>query len=265
MDVCTKTGDTKTEVYIMTRECNRMHISTIERLHQLQTTPSFFPVNCYLFEEADSLTLIDTGISLNAKAIYSVIKSFDKPLQSIILTHAHADHVGSLDFLASAFPLAEVSISYRDAALLSGDESLREGETTPLKGGIPKNIKTRPDRLLESGQQIGSLSVIASPGHTPGSISLWHEGSRTLIAGDAFQTQGGLAVSGDTRWQFPFPSLATWDKEVALQSAHQLTELTPDVLAVGHGPLVVAPSFDMRQAVDRFEQLLSSKKRNGYT
>ncbi|WP_035396125.1 MBL fold metallo-hydrolase [Exiguobacterium sp. OS-77] len=237
-----------------------MRVTTIERLHQLQTTPSFFPVNCYLFEEADSLTLIDAGLGINAKALYHYIRKQEKPLGAIILTHAHADHVGSLDFLANAFPLAQVCISYRDAALLSGDETLREGETTPLKGGIPKNIKTRPDRLLESGQQVGSLSVIASPGHTPGSISLWHEGSRTLIAGDAFQTQGGLAVSGDVRWQFPFPALATWDPDVALRSADQLTELSPDILAVGHGPLILGPSYEMRQAVDRFTQVLQTKK-----
>lgn len=242
-----------------------MRITTSGRLRQLRTTPSFFPVNCYLFEEADSLTLIDTGLSFNAKSLYRYIKQQEKPLKAIILTHAHLDHVGSLDKLMRLFPLAELSISKRDALILAGDQTLQPGETRPLAGSLPKGIKSRPDRLLENGQQVGSLSVIASPGHTPGSISLWHEGSRTLIAGDAFQTQGGLAVSGDTRLTFPFPAMATWDKEVALASAHQLAELGPELLATGHGPMIEQPTHEMQEAVERFEQLLHPRSETKHT
>ena len=39
-------------------------------------------------------------------------------------------------------------------------------------GRHTKNIKTKPDLLLEEGDRIGSLEVIATPGHTPGSIAL---------------------------------------------------------------------------------------------
>jgi glyoxylase-like metal-dependent hydrolase (beta-lactamase superfamily II) len=58
--------------------------------------------------------------------------------------------------------------------------------------------------------RLGSLRVIAAPGHTPDQIAFLDERDGTLIAGDAFQTAAGTAVAGVTRWLFPFPALATW-------------------------------------------------------
>ncbi len=52
-----------------------MRVTTIERLHQLQTTPSFFPVNCYLFEEADSLTLIDAASGSTQRRSITIFES----------------------------------------------------------------------------------------------------------------------------------------------------------------------------------------------
>lgn len=50
--------------------------------------------------------------------------------------------------------------------------------------------------------------MVAAPGHTPDQIAFFDERDRTLIAGDAFQTQGGTAVSGVMRKRFPFPAMA---------------------------------------------------------
>ena len=72
--------------------------------------------------------------------------------------------------------------------------------------------------LVEEGDEIGSLKVIATPGHTPGSISLYDEKSGVVIAGDAVVTKGGLFVTGEFRFTFPFPAFATWDAETALKA-----------------------------------------------
>ena len=88
-----------------------------------------------------------------------------------------------------------------------------------------------------------------SPGHTPGHIAFLDVRDRTLIAGDAYQTRGGIAVSGVVRPLFPFPALATWDKPAALASAQALRKLQPSRLAVGHGEVLEEPMTAMDAAV----------------
>jgi glyoxylase-like metal-dependent hydrolase (beta-lactamase superfamily II) len=79
---------------------------------------------------------------------------------------------------------------------------------------------------------------------------------RTLIAGDAFQTQGGLAVAGQLRLLFPLPALATWHAPTALASARRLTALEPARLAVGHGPVLERPGAAMGRVSERFARRL---------
>ncbi|WP_419890893.1 MBL fold metallo-hydrolase [Paenibacillus xylanexedens] len=224
---------------------------------QVTFFPRLFPVNVYLVEEEDGLTLIDAGIPLSLKGILATAQSLGKPITKIILTHAHSDHIGALDHLKEALPQAEVFISRRDARLLAGDTSLLPGESqTPVRGGVPKPkaVLTQPNHLLDDGDQIGSLVAIASPGHTPGHMSFMDTRSRVLIAGDAYQLQGGLAVSGRMRPLFPFPALATWNREAALASAKRLAELEPSVLAVGHGRMLRQPAVAMLAATADAQQ-----------
>jgi len=208
---------------------------------QLTKFPRFFPVNCYLVREDDGFTLIDTAIGGCAPAILAAAKTQGMPIKRIVLTHGHGDHVGSLDALRAALPDAEVLVGAREARLLAGDMSLEAGEPQTKIGGMWQKITTRPTRLLLHGEHVGSLEVVASPGHTPGHLSFIDTRDRTLIAGDAFQTRAGVAVSGTVKLLFPFPALATWNKPVALESARVLRALNPSRLAVGHGEVVEQP------------------------
>src|SRR5207249_3600052 len=125
-------------------------------------------INAYLVEEEDGLTLIDTGMKGNAKRLLAAAVKTGRPIVRILLTHAHDDHVGSLDALHEALPQAEVLISARDARPLAGDLSRDAGEPQQeLKGGL-HGAKTQPTRLLAPGDRVGSLEVHAAPGHTPG-------------------------------------------------------------------------------------------------
>ncbi|MNO37064.1 putative metallo-hydrolase YflN [compost metagenome] len=231
------------------------------KLTQLTTMPRLFPVNCYLFEEDEGVTLIDAGLAISAKGIMNAIDGLgSKPLTRIILTHAHGDHVGALDILKSAYPEAKVFISSRDNRLLRGDVSLDADEPQfPIKGDVPKKISTRADILLEDGDLVGSLRVISTPGHTPGSISLLDTRSGALIAGDAFQVRGGVAVSGVMSLSFPFPALATWDKGTALSSAKRLAGLKPALLAVGHGEMIENPFDIMMKAIDKADKKINQE------
>ena len=226
-------------------------------VYQLTFMPRFFPVNCYVIEEETELTLVDAALGFNAKQILLSIRVMKKPLTQIIITHAHSDHIGALDTIKREWPDAVVSMSSRDARLLAGDTSLLPGEPdSAIKGGVPKNIETQPDRLLEENDQIGSLKVVNTPGHTPGSISLFDTRNRFLIAGDAFQTRGGIAVSGTFKVLFPFPAFATWDKQTALESARKIRELNPRLLAVGHGQMIDKPMDAIDLAIAESEKNL---------
>lgn len=238
-----------------------MRVKKVGCLYQLSFMPRLFPVNCYLLEEKHELTLIDAALPYSSKAILQTAQKIGKPITHLILTHAHSDHLGALDDLKKALPELKVGISRRDALLLNGDTTLQPGEPdSPIRGGVPKNIQTKPDFLLEEGDRLGSLDIIFTPGHTPGSISLFDVRSNFLIAGDAYHTKGGMAVSGTLKLLFPFPAFATWNKQTALESAVKLRNLEPKLLAVGHGNVVEDPLEAMDKAIWTSEKKLESIK-----
>jgi glyoxylase-like metal-dependent hydrolase (beta-lactamase superfamily II) len=231
-----------------------MKVTKNQTTYQLSFLPHLFPANCFLIEEEKELTLIDCALPYSHKAILKTAEKLGKPITHIVLTHAHSDHIGSLDSLKATLPEAIVTISKRDSRLLQGDRSLEEGEDpSPIRGGVPAagQIKTVPDQLVTEGEMIGSLQVVFTPGHTPGSISLLDKRNGHLIAGDAMQTRGGIAVSGDTRFWFPFPARATWSKKSAIVSARKIKDLGPTLLAVGHGHLLEKPADFLHTAIDR--------------
>jgi glyoxylase-like metal-dependent hydrolase (beta-lactamase superfamily II) len=207
-------------------------------------------VNVFLVQEDDGVTLIDTALPRSTKAIMGAARALGVPIKRIALTHAHGDHIGSLDDLAGELSDVEVLISARDARLLAGDKSLDPGEEGKLRGSYP-GAKTRPTRTFSPGERVGSLEVIASPGHTPGHVAFLDTRDRTLYCGDAYSTLGGVATSAKLNPRFPLPALATWNAEIELQSARELRALDPARLAPGHGKVVESPGAAMDAAIAR--------------
>lgn len=217
-------------------------------------------MNCYLVREADGLTLIDSGMPGSAADIFTAAQEIGLPITRMTLTHAHGDHAGSLDAVCAHLPEAEIAFTKRTTRFLSGDLSLDPAEPqAKLRGGF-QQCTTQPTRPIASGDKVGSLRVIATPGHTPDHIAFYDERDGSLIAGDAFQTQGGIAVAGQLRWLFPLPAMATWHKPTAVESAQRLLELNPSRLAVGHGQVIEQPQLVMRQAIAQAEANLHGQK-----
>ena len=209
----------------------------------------WFWFNCFFVREDDGFTLVDTGLPGSAASILTAAKDHGADIKRIAITHAHVDHIGSLDALAEALPQAEIYYSARSARFLAGDNSLDATEPqVKLRGGY-QAVKTKPTHTLQADDRVGSLKVISAPGHTPGQIAFLDEREGTLLAGDAFQTQGGTAVAGKLKLLFPFPAFATWHKPTALQTAKALRALNPQRLAVGHGPVLTTPLNQMDEAI----------------
>lgn len=216
-----------------------MKISHFKSLTQLTYMPKVFPVNVYLVEEAEDFSLIDTGIAAMMPEVIQYMKDQKKPLKRVILTHCHGDHIGGLEAVLAAFPNVELYCSERELDLLQTRFELRADEPQlPLKGGLPKKPVLLPFKTVNDHDLIGSLKVLMTPGHTPGSMSLHHEAEGYMVVGDALQIKGGLAVAGQMNWTFPFPALATWSKDLSLKSAEKIAAAKPTVIGSGHGDLL---------------------------
>lgn len=218
-------------------------------------------INCFLVREDDGFTLIDTGIPGSTDAIVKAAQEGGAPIVRIALTHAHADHVGSLDALHAALPAAQVAISARDARFLAGDLSLDPGEPQVKLRGSYQTCATKPELLLHDGDMLGSLRAVSSPGHTPGHMAFYDTRDGSLIAGDAFQTVAGVEVASTFRLLFPLPAIATWHAPTALASARRLRALNPTRLAVGHGRVVAQPLPALDAALVRSARALGETAR----
>jgi hydroxyacylglutathione hydrolase len=156
--------------------------------------------------------LIDAGV------LPSVVEPYRDKIDTIVLTHSHFDHTAYVKEIAHLCH-ASVYIHSLDAQGLTEDRlslSLHFGSRSP---GIP------PDNLLAEGDQIGALTVIHTPGHTPGSICLYNKDERLLISGDTVFTEGGFG-------RFDFPG---GDRISLVRSIERLVSLDVDGLYPGHG------------------------------
>lgn len=205
-------------------------------------------VNAFLVREPDGFTLVDTTLSGAADDLIAAARAAGGEIRRIALTHGHSDHAGSLDALkAKLGDDVEVLLGDLDARIHAG-EKVVDGKP---RGSWPKEVKTRPDTRLIGGERIGSLEVIASPGHTPGHMAFLDVRDRTLLAGDTFTTYWRAEVPNRLLQPFPLAAMGTQDRQQVVDSARALHRLEPASLVCGHGPIVRSPAPAMDAAITR--------------
>ncbi len=213
-------------------------------------------MNCYLVEDENSLILVDANLPGSADSILSAARDIGKPIEKILITHAHSDHVGSVDELVKALPNVELIVSERSAAYMRGDFSLPAEDNGSVKESNFPKLSSVPTQIGKPGDKIGPMMMVSSAGHTRDHVSWFDERDQTLYCGDSWQSAGGVAVMGDTRWRFPLPALVTWDKNVSLQSAANTLDLNPQRLCSGHGKVVENAYPIMQAAFERAKRKL---------
>src|SRR5580698_4403365 len=114
-------------------------------------------MNCYLVRENDGLTLVDTGLPGSGDDILEAAREMGAPIRRILLTHAHMDHVGSVDELMAKMSGGEVELvgSERSIPLLlqPPDKSLRQGEGVDEIKGSLRGIRAKLTRVIAEGER----------------------------------------------------------------------------------------------------------------
>jgi glyoxylase-like metal-dependent hydrolase (beta-lactamase superfamily II) len=223
-------------------------MQVVKETDKLFRLTRFGMVNCFLVREDDGLTLVDASLPGSAKSILGIAEELGSPIRRILLTHAHFDHTGAVDDLMGVLKGIELMISEREARLLAGDLTLEAQESGNRLFGFAA-IESRPTRLLQGGEQVGSLRAVRTPGHTPGHLAFLDVRDHSLLAGDSFTTQFSVVAAGVFYIAFPFPALFSWNAHLSAVSAAELRSLNPSRLSVGHGKTVVFPVNEMDRAV----------------
>jgi len=218
--------------------------------------------------------LVDAGLPASAGYIHqhaAELFGSDNPPQAIILTHGHFDHVSALPDLLQAWPDVQVYAHRLELPYLNGRSSYPPPDPTVGGGGMATMSFLYPKKPLDLGSRVEALpddgSVpflpdwqwLHTPGHTPGHVSFFREGDRTLLAGDAFTTVKGesmLATWTQKQEVHGPPAYFTPDWEAARTSVERLARLAPEVAATGHGIAMLGDELrqQLQDLVENFRQ-----------
>ncbi|MBO3750173.1 MBL fold metallo-hydrolase [Streptosporangiaceae bacterium NEAU-GS5] len=178
--------------------------------------PMDYEVRCFLIDHRDGLLLVDTGLAETPPLITAKLAAIGatwSDVTDVVLTHEHPDHVGGLADVRSLASRATVWASAHDRY---------EGEIRPV----------------EEGQGIRGLSVLETPGHTPGHLCLIFDDEDILLVGDALGTMHGELYRA--------PAVFTADPVTAEKSLHRIAQYATGRVVFSHGAEIADPGAAIR-------------------
>lgn len=205
------------------------------------------PVNAFLIEAEDGLTLIDTGVPGSADKILEAVRAPGKQptdIRHILVTHCHADHTGSLAALTKATG-APAYMHPTDAALVRVGQAGRPMKPAPgllpammvrlfmLMRSGPMTVEAAAiEHEVQDGEELavaGGIRAIHAPGHCAGQLAfLWPQQGGVLFAADAASSIFGLG-----------PAILYEDLEEGMRSLAKLAALDFAAACFGHSKAIV--------------------------
>ncbi|MDY6796711.1 MAG: MBL fold metallo-hydrolase [Actinomycetota bacterium] len=196
---------------------------------------------CIYFIDLGRPILIDTGSGKNPKSLIRNLQSLDyrpRNIELVVLTHCHIDHIGGAPYLAERYSLP-LAIHELDARAVEEGDERRTAASLYGSSFSPTTVKYHlqgEEGTLDAGAS--PLHWLHTPGHTPGSISLW-------IDTGLYRVLFGQDIHG------PFYAAFGSDLDDWTRSMHRLLNLEADILCEGHFG-IYRPASEVRMYIEDY-------------
>lgn len=209
-------------------------------------------LNVSVIWDDNDLILVDCGNPNSIELLQEALKwnglSLNK-LTKIIITHHDYDHYGSLAEIIEKYPNVKVYASSVEADYLNGNKrSLRLVQAETLFPTLQDNQREQAiafhkkiesitpvqvDGILALDEDLpwcGGITIVSTPGHMPGHISVYHKPTKTMITGDALVVEHGKLETANPRY--------TLDNDSAYNSMKKFLNYDIERLICYHGGVI---------------------------
>lgn len=202
-----------------------------------------------VLKDDTNMVLIDCGYTGFLMAIEQVMEENGlscKDLTHVVITHQDHDHMGSLLQLKNKYSQVKVVAGKEEVPYISGRlKSLRLQQAEAIQPHLPKEQKESGEAFLKILKKVetaevdievqdgdffswcGGCTIIGTPGHTPGHISIYMNEEQILIAGDAATIEDGELVIANPQF--------TLDLDKAKESLQKLKTYGAKEIICYHG------------------------------
>ena len=181
------------------------HVHTLKIPFQI-TDPSGQKIDRFVYAYliyGQKIYLIDSGVASSERIIMDYLKATGRSPQEIsklILTHAHPDHIGAAAAIKRISGCTVAAHAAEKAWIEDVDLQAKERPVPGFRSLVGGSAQV--DRTLQDGDVLHlesglTLQILHTPGHSPGSISLWLAEDGALFSGDAVPIAGDMPIYQD--------------------------------------------------------------------